>query len=116
MTKKSTYRKGDDAVCQDDRLKIKVNEKRNKYLDLVRELKKAIKHDRNGDTRCNWCAWNDPQKFGKWVEKLGNKRTNKDHPNHSIAKIGQNTEKNPGDLRRRTVTQTPVKDHLLKPL
>ena len=26
-------------------------------------------------------------------------------------KIGLNTEKNPGDLRRLTVTQTPVKNH-----
>ena len=28
-----------------------------------------------------------------------------------IIENGQNTEKNPGDLRRLTVTQNPVKDH-----
>ena len=28
-------------------------------------------------------------------------------------KIGQNTEKSPGDLRRLAVAQTPVRDHLL---
>ena len=32
-----------------------------------------------------------------------------DHPNHSIIKIGQNTEKSPGDVKRLAVTQTPVK-------
>ena len=37
-----------------------------------------------------------------------------DHPNDSIIENGQNTEKSPGDLRRLAVTQTPVKDHLLK--
>ena len=37
-----------------------------------------------------------------------------DHPNYSIVENGQNTEKSPGDLRRLSVTQTPVKDHQLK--
>ena len=31
----------------------------------------------------------------------------------AFIKIGQNTEKSPGDLRRLAVTQTPVKDHQL---
>ena len=35
-----------------------------------------------------------------------------DHKNYSIVEIGQNTEKNPGDLRR--LTQTPVENHQLK--
>ena len=35
------------------------------------------------------------------------------HLNFSIIKIGQNTKKNPGDLRRLAVTQTPVEDHQL---
>ena len=38
------------------------------------------------------------------------KRTSRDHPNYSIIKIGQISEKSPGDLRRHTVIQTPVKD------
>ena len=33
---------------------------------------------------------------------------------NSIIKIGQNTEKNPGDLRRLAVTKTPLEDHQLK--
>ena len=36
-----------------------------------------------------------------------------DHPNYSIIKNGQNTEKSPGDLRRLVVAQTPRKDHQL---
>ena len=31
---------------------------------------------------------------------LGNKMTSRDHPNCSTTKIGQNTEKSPGDLKR----------------
>ena len=30
---------------------------------------------------------------------------------YSIIENGENTEKSPGDLRRLSVTQTPVKDH-----
>ena len=40
-------------------------------------------------------------------------RTGRDYPNDSIAKNGQNPETSPGDLRRLTVTQTPVKNHQL---
>ena len=44
---------------------------------------------------------------------LGNKRLSGDHPNYNINRIGQNTEKSPGDLRRLAITQTPVKGHQL---
>ena len=57
-------------------------------------------------------AWNDPQRFGKGVGRVGNLK-NREHPNYSIAKIGLNTESNPRDLRRLAVTQTPVKDYQL---
>ena len=48
------------------------------------------------------------------IQGLGNKIRSGDYPNYSIHKIGQNTEKIPGDLRRLTVTQTPVRNHRLK--
>ena len=35
------------------------------------------------------------------------------HLNYSMAKIGQNTVKSPGDLRRLAVTQNIVKDYQL---
>ena len=47
------------------------------------------------------------------LEGLGNKRSNEDHPNCNIIKIGQNTEKSPGDLKILAVTQTPVEDNQL---
>ena len=36
-----------------------------------------------------------------------------DHPDYSIIKISQNTEKSPGNLRRLAVTQTLEEDHQL---
>ena len=40
--------------------------------------------------------------------------TSGDLPNCSILKIGQNTEKCPGYLRRFAVTQTPLRNHQQK--
>ena len=51
--------------------------------------------------------------FATGTGGLGSWKTSGDHPNYSIVKNGQNTEKSPGDLRRLAVTQTPVKDHQL---
>ena len=53
-----------------------------------------------------------PQRISKGTRKLGNKRTSGDYPDDSI-KIGQNTKKSPGDLRRLAVTQTPVRNDQL---
>ena len=52
--------------------------------------------------------------FGTVTKGLGSWRTSGEYPNDNIIENGQNTEKNPGDLRRLAVTQTPVKDHQLK--
>ena len=71
-----------------------------------------MKHEGNGDTNCYWCTWNNPQRLGKGPRKLRNQRTSGDHANYSIIKIGQNTEKSPGDLRRLAITQTSEKDQL----
>ena len=38
----------------DQRVKIKENEKRDKCLDLARELKKTMEHEGDDDTNCNW--------------------------------------------------------------
>ena len=38
---------------------------------------------------------------------------NNNNPNYSIIKIGQNTEKSPGNQSRLAVTRTPVKEHKL---
>ena len=97
------------AVPPDHGIKLKESEKKDKYLDLVRELKKL---------------WNMKvtivqiviDAFGtvtKGTGGLGNKRTCGDHPNYNIIENGQITEKCPGDLRRLAVVQTQVKDHQL---
>ena len=41
---------------------------------------------------------------------------NRDHPSHCSVKISYITWKNPGDLRRLAVTQTPVKNNNLEPI
>ena len=53
------------------------------------------------------------QRIGKRSGRLRNQRTSKDHPDDSITKIVQNTEKSPVYLRRLAVTQPPVKNHQL---
>ena len=45
------------------------------------------------------------------LEDLEIRRRIRDHPDYSIIKISQNTEKSPGDIRRLAFTQTSVKDH-----
>ena len=45
------------------------------------------------------------------IKGLRNLEISGDHPEERIIKIGQNTEKSPGDLRRLAVTQTLVKNH-----
>ena len=74
---------------------------------------KAVEHEDGGDTHCNWCTWNGPQRLGKGAGRVGNWRTNRDHPNYSTFDNGRNTEKSPGDLRGLAVHQTPVNDHQL---
>ena len=51
--KKGTCRIVDFAVPADYRIKMKESGKRNKYLDLARELKKTIKQETYGNRNCN---------------------------------------------------------------
>ena len=55
--KKRTCKIVDFAVPADHRIKLKECEKRDKYLDLARELKK-LEHTGDNYTNCNWCDWN----------------------------------------------------------
>ena len=47
-----------------------------------------MEHEVDGDTNCNCCTGNNPQKIVKRTGGLGNKRINGDHPDYSITKIG----------------------------
>ena len=59
----------DFAILADLRVNLKENEKRGKYLDLIRELKKTtLEH--KGDTTCNWCARYSHQRIGKSLKDL----------------------------------------------
>ena len=55
--KKRTCKIVDFAVPADHRIKLKECEKKDKYLDLARELKKTMKHAGDNYTNCNWCVW-----------------------------------------------------------
>ena len=39
------------------RIKLKECEKRDKYLDLARELKKTMEYEGDNYTNCDWCFW-----------------------------------------------------------
>ena len=82
------------AVPADHRVKIKENEMRDKFLDLVRKLK---------------TQWN--MKVTVVPIVVGRQGASRDHPDKSIIKICQNTEKSPGDMRRLGVSQTSVRNH-----
>ena len=70
-----------------------------------------MEHEGDGDTNCNWCTWNYPQRIDKETGGLRNQRTSTYYSEYSIIKIGPNTEKISGDLRRHPVNQTPMKNH-----
>ena len=114
LKKERTCKIADFAVPADHRVKSKESEKKDKYIDRTRELKKNVERESDVYTNYNWCFWNSHQRINKGNGGLGEKRTIRVHPNYYNTEIGQNTEKSPGDLRRLAVTQTPVKGHLLK--
>ena len=61
-------------------LRIKENEKLDKYLDFVRELKnkKTMEHVADFDTDFKWCARNNPKVFEKGLEDKS-QRTRGEH-------------------------------------
>ena len=85
--------------------------KKRQILGLYQRTEKVMEHESDGDTNCKWNTWNDPQRIVQGIGRVENRWTNRDHQNYSITKIGQNTEKSPGDLRRLAVTQFPTKDY-----
>ena len=80
-------------IIIDHWLKLKKNEKWDKYFDIAWKLEKL---------------WNmkvsvipiTVNALDKGTGGFENKRTREDLPNYSIIKIGQNTEKSARDLRR----------------
>ena len=56
--KKRTCKIVDFAVPADHRIKQKEYEKKDKYLDLARELKKTVEYAGDNYTNFNRCVWN----------------------------------------------------------
>ena len=84
-------------------------QKRDKYLDLARELRKLWNMVVTVIPTVIGALGTVPQRLEKKAERVGNQRTNWDYPDNSIVKIGLNNEKSTGDLRRLAVTWTPAK-------
>ena len=83
-----TCRIVDFAVPADHRVKLKESEKKDKYLDLARELKK-LEHLCNDYTNCNWCSWYCHKRIDTETGGLRNKRTSGDHPNYWLTEIAR---------------------------
>ena len=96
------------TIKEDHRVKLNEDEKRDKYIDLPRALNKLwnLKVTVIKLVNLEWSI-----RIGKEIGRLKNQWT--DHPDYSITKIGQNTKKSLGDLRRLAVTQSPWKIHQL---
>ena len=71
---------------------------------------KTMENENDDDINCDWCTWYSHQRIDIGTGGCGSKKTSGDHPNYSIVEISQNTKKNPGDLSRLAVTQTPVEN------
>ena len=58
------------AVTDNHRVKIREKEKKRQIFSSCKGTKKDMEHECEGDTNCNWCTWNDPQKCLKGLEEL----------------------------------------------
>ena len=68
----------DFAVLADHRIKLKESEKKNKYLNLARELKK-LWNMKGSYTNHDWCFWNSHQRIIKGTGGIGGRRTSGDY-------------------------------------
>ena len=66
--KKRTCRMVDFVISVDLRVKIKDSEKRVKYIDLARQLKKTMEREGDKDTNCVRCTWESPKGLVKRLE------------------------------------------------
>ena len=62
----------DFAVLADHRVKFKESEKKDKYFDLARKLKKTVEHEGEDNTNCNWCLLYSHQRIKKRTGEHGN--------------------------------------------
>ncbi len=96
--KKRTCKIVDFAAPADNRIILKEREKKEKYLDLGRKIKKKYGTQSDDYTNRDWCFRDGNEITIKGTGGLGSWRTSGDHPNYSIIENGYNTEKSPGNL------------------
>ena len=98
------------GLCYPDwpQSKIERKQKKDKYLDLARELKKLWNMKVTVISMVICALGTITKGIGAETEEFGNKRMSRDHPSYCIVKIGQNSEKSPGDLWRLVVSQTLI--------
>ena len=101
----------DFAVPADHRINLKESEKKDKYLDLARELKKLWNMKVTIVPIVIGALGTVTKGLLKGLEDL--EVSGRVETIQTTAEDGQNTEMSPGDLRRLAVTQTPVKNHQL---
>ena len=107
---KRTCKIVDFVVPADQRVKSKESERKDKYFDLTRDLKKP-RNIKVVFLVIVICALGSVTKG--LIKRMEDFEISGDHPNYCITEIGQNTEKSCGNLWRLAVTQTPLKDHQL---
>ena len=83
--------------------------KRDKYLELAKELKKYLHKKVTVIPIVTGMLGTVTKEL---VQRLEDLEISGDYPNYRIVEISQNTEKSPGDLRRLAVTQTLVEKQL----
>ena len=69
-----------------------------------------MEHESDKYANCDWCSSYSDRRMIKGTRGLEERSGN--HQNYCIIKIGQNSEKSPGDMRH-AVTQTPMKNQPL---
>ena len=107
------YKIVDFAVPVDHRIKLKECEKKDKYLDLARELKNLWNIEVTIVPIVIGAFDTITKRFIKRPRGLEVGGRVETIQNDSITENSQNPKKSPGDLRRLAVTQTPVKNHHL---
>ena len=103
----------DFAVPGDHWLNLKEIEKKDKYQDLTRELKKPWNMKVTVIPIIIGALGTVTKRLIQGLEDLEIRGRVKTTQNNSIVEIGQNTEESPKDLRIVAVTQTPVRNHSL---
>ena len=96
----SNYR----LVPADLRVNLKESEKKDKYMNLARELKKLWNKKVTIIPIVIRTLGTVTKRIGKRTGGYGKKKMSGDHPNYNTVEISKNTEKSPGDLRRLAVS------------